>query len=98
MNLSTQYAHAMRDGDHARCIRIEEQAGLYGLPPELVSQGLAQLDAGARPAGIVQATEQVVNPDREQKIASDMIHKFGSCPKFPACACKINHGFDCIPF
>lgn len=51
--LAKQYSDAMIDGDHARCIRIEEAHGLYGLPPELVSLGLAAIDRGEDPAGVL---------------------------------------------
>jgi hypothetical protein len=58
VKLSDQYAYAMRDGDHARCIRIEEQAGLYGLPPELVTLGLIEIEAGRDPMIAVRAITQ----------------------------------------
>lgn len=51
--LAKQYSDAMIDGDHARCIRIEEAHGLYGLPPELVSLGLAAIDRGEDLAGVL---------------------------------------------
>jgi len=55
MTLNQQYSEAMHDGDHARCIRIEEQNGLYGYPPELVSTGLAEVDAGRDPMPAINA-------------------------------------------
>lgn len=51
--LTKQYAEAMREGDHARCIQIEERNGLYGLPPEIVSAALAKIDAGEDPADAI---------------------------------------------
>lgn len=51
--LSKLYADALRDGDHARCIQIEERNGLYGLPPEIVSIGLAAIERGEDPAGVI---------------------------------------------
>lgn len=53
MKKSEQYAKALRDGDHARCIRIEEEAGLYGYPPELVSLGLVEIEAGRDPSAAI---------------------------------------------
>lgn len=53
MKKSEQYAKALRDGDHARCIRIEEEAGLYGYPTELVSLGLVEIEAGRDPSAAI---------------------------------------------
>lgn len=55
MGIAQQYLDAMRDGDHARCIRIEEQNGLYGYPHELVSTGLAEIEAGRDPMPAINA-------------------------------------------
>lgn len=58
MTNSEKYAQAMRMGDHAHCIQIEEQAGLYGLPPELVTLGLAEIEAGRDPMIAIYAITQ----------------------------------------
>lgn len=58
MTTAEKYAHALRMGDHARCIQIEEQAGLYGLPPELVSLGLSEIEAGRDPMIAIHAITQ----------------------------------------
>lgn len=44
--LSQQYLKAMIAGNIDRCIRIEQDSGLYGYPPELVSVGLKAIDEG----------------------------------------------------
>ena len=47
MSLLQQYHKAMRSLDGMdRCIRIEQEAGLFGYPPELVSVGLKAIDEG----------------------------------------------------
>ena len=51
--MAQQYADAMRDGDHARCIQIEQRQGLYGWPPEIVSVGLAAIDRGEDPSDAI---------------------------------------------
>lgn len=51
--MAQQYADAMREGDHARCIQIEQRQGLYGWPPEIVSVGLAAIDRGEDPASAI---------------------------------------------
>lgn len=51
--LLKQYADAMRDGDHGRCIQIEQTHGLYGYPPEIVSAGLAAIDRGEDPSDAI---------------------------------------------
>ena len=44
--LSDRYFKAMVAGRVDECIRIEQDADLYGYPPKVVSIGLKALDAG----------------------------------------------------
>ena len=47
MPLLADYIVAMKTAHGIdRCIRIEQDAGLYGYPPEIVSVGLAAIDEG----------------------------------------------------
>jgi len=45
-SLASRYIRAMRDGHTSVCIRIEQEAGLFGYPPELVTVGLQAIDNG----------------------------------------------------
>lgn len=50
MSLLTSYYAAMRRRDGLdECMRIEQDAGLFGYPPELVSVGLKAIDDGRDP-------------------------------------------------
>jgi hypothetical protein len=42
----TQYARAMRTGNHSKAEQIEVRWGLYGYPPEIVSTVLACVATG----------------------------------------------------
>jgi hypothetical protein len=44
--LAGRYFEAMRKGQERVCARIEQDAGLWGYPPELVSVGLYAIDEG----------------------------------------------------
>lgn len=59
MSLLERYHKAMRslDGAHT-CYRIEQEHGLDGYPPELVSVGLRAIDDGDEPH---QAIENYIN-------------------------------------
>ncbi len=49
MSLLNRYFAALRridDGGISECIRIEQDTGLFGYPPELVSVGLKAIDEG----------------------------------------------------
>ena len=46
MGLLQDYSKAMIAGDSDTCIRIEQKHEMFGLPPELVSIGLAAIDSG----------------------------------------------------
>lgn len=43
---SQRYTKAMLDGNTAICIAIEEDYGLYGLPPQQVQEGLQWIGNG----------------------------------------------------
>lgn len=45
-DLAGRYFEAMRKGQDHVCARIEQDAGLWGYPPELVSVGLRAIDEG----------------------------------------------------
>lgn len=49
MTLNEQYAKHMISGNTNACIAMEEKYGLHGYPPELVSVGLAAIEAGHAP-------------------------------------------------
>jgi len=69
MSLLERYSKAMRslDGAHT-CYRIEQEYGLDGYPPELVSVGLRAIDDGNEPH---EAIENYINGEdaalQEQK-------------------------------
>jgi hypothetical protein len=44
--LAGRYFEAMRKGQEHVCVRIEQDTGLWGYPPELVSVGLHAIDEG----------------------------------------------------
>jgi hypothetical protein len=46
MKLLEQYIKAMREDVLFICMGIEDDNGLYGLPPELVTVGLKAIDEG----------------------------------------------------
>lgn len=46
MNHLETYTKAMIRGDTERCIAIEEQFGVFGFPPEIVSVALKAVDDG----------------------------------------------------
>jgi len=48
-SLSSQYAKAMIKGDALKCFHIEQDNGLAGYPPELVSVALKAIDEGRDP-------------------------------------------------
>lgn len=45
-DLAARYIEAMRKGHDLTLDRIEQDAGLWGYPPELVSVGLQAIDKG----------------------------------------------------
>lgn len=46
MSVTESYNKAMMNGDIDMCITLEQDFGLYGYPPQIVSIGLAAFDAG----------------------------------------------------
>lgn len=46
MSLLQQYMRALSTGNVDALIRIEQDHGLFGLPPEMVSTALNAIDAG----------------------------------------------------
>lgn len=46
MSLISQYNKAMISGDIDKCIEIEQDSGMYGYPPEIVSIALVAIDQG----------------------------------------------------
>ena len=46
MELHRQYAEAMKAGNTDRCIELEQEHGLFGYPPELVTVGLKAIGEG----------------------------------------------------
>ncbi len=47
--MAQRYTKAMIAGNADTCIAIEQERGLFGYPPELVSVGLHGLDKGMDP-------------------------------------------------
>lgn len=49
------YCDAMRHGATEICIQIEQETGLFGYPPELVTLGLAAIQEGKDPHEAIDA-------------------------------------------
>jgi hypothetical protein len=63
MGVLERYSKAMRSIDGASlCYRIEQEYGLDGYPPELVSVGLRAIDDGCDPHEAIQAYIGDPNP------------------------------------
>lgn len=58
---SQRYAHAMRFGHAGVLIAIEQEHGLFGYPPELVSVGLQAIERGEEPHAAIE--EYTKDPD-----------------------------------
>ena len=55
MNAASAYIKAMIAGRDIECGRIEQEHGLYGYPPEIVSIGLNAVDEGRDPHAAIDA-------------------------------------------
>lgn len=49
MTILSSYMEALASNDTQECIAIEQDHGLYGYPPEIVSVGLKAIDMGLDP-------------------------------------------------
>jgi hypothetical protein len=49
----SKYVQAMRNGNTDMCIRIEQNFGVFGYPPEIVSVALKAIDEGKCSLGAV---------------------------------------------
>jgi hypothetical protein len=64
MNLVTDYTRAMMREDLKVASMIEQETGLYGYPPELVSVGLAALDSDKCPYAAIDAYTANADDDK----------------------------------